>query len=81
MATLTIRNLDEVVKRKLRLQAAAHGCSMEAEARAVLSQSVMSVSPQLGLAQRINNRFKAFGVDSLPIPDRQSARITTLLDE
>jgi plasmid stability protein len=34
--TLTIRNLDEAVKQKLRLRAAHHQTSMEAEARAIL---------------------------------------------
>ncbi len=33
--TLTIRNLDEVVKRKLRIRATSHQTSMEAEARAL----------------------------------------------
>ena len=38
--TLTIRNLDPEVKRKLRLQAAAHNTSMEAEARTLLTHAV-----------------------------------------
>jgi hypothetical protein len=38
--TLTIRNLDEDVKQKLRLRAAAHHRSMEAEAREILRQVV-----------------------------------------
>lgn len=38
--TLTIRNLDEEVKRKLRIRAASHQRSMEAEARAILAQSL-----------------------------------------
>ena len=38
--TLTIRNLAESVKRMLRIQAASHGRSMEAEAREILSRSV-----------------------------------------
>lgn len=38
--TLTIRNLDEEVKRKLRLRAASHQRSMEAEAREILAQAV-----------------------------------------
>lgn len=40
MATLTIRNLDENVKHRLRLRAARHGVSMEEEARAILSETV-----------------------------------------
>lgn len=38
--TLTIRNLAEPVKQKLRVQAASHGRSMEAEAREILTQAV-----------------------------------------
>jgi len=38
--TLTIRNLDETVKQKLRLRAASHQTSMEAEARNILAASL-----------------------------------------
>jgi plasmid stability protein len=38
--TLTIRNLDEAVKQKLRLRAASHQRSMEAEAREILTASL-----------------------------------------
>lgn len=38
--TLTIRNLEEPVKQKLRIQAASHGRSMEAEAREILTKAV-----------------------------------------
>ncbi|MEO0413865.1 MAG: plasmid stabilization protein [Verrucomicrobiota bacterium] len=37
---LTIRNLDEKVKQKLRLRAAKNETSMEAEARKILSEAV-----------------------------------------
>lgn len=40
MASLTIRNLDDGVKRKLRLRAAEHGWSMEEEARTIIRASV-----------------------------------------
>lgn len=40
MATMTIRKLDESVKRKLRIRAARRGHSMEAEARAILTRGV-----------------------------------------
>ena len=38
--TLTIRNLDEPVKHLLRIQAASHKRSMEAEARDILTRAV-----------------------------------------
>lgn len=43
--TLTIRNLEEPVKQKLRMQAASHGRSMEAEARAILTLAVQDKKP------------------------------------
>ena len=41
--TLTIRNLDQTVKQKLRVRAALHGRSMEAEARDILSREVQNM--------------------------------------
>lgn len=40
MASLTIRNLDENVKRALRVRAAARGVSMEEEARLALASHI-----------------------------------------
>jgi plasmid stability protein len=40
MATLNIRNLPDEVHRRLRVLAAEHGRSMEAEARAILAAAV-----------------------------------------
>ncbi len=42
MATVTIRNLPDEVHRAVRLQAAQHGRSTEAEIRAILAQSIGS---------------------------------------
>lgn len=40
MATLTVRNLPDEVRRALRVRAALHGCSTEAEVRAILENAV-----------------------------------------
>jgi plasmid stability protein len=40
--TLTIRNLDEQVKQRLRVIAAQHGKSMEAEARDILTRATFA---------------------------------------
>jgi plasmid stability protein len=40
MASLTIRNLDDDLKERLRVRAAQHGHSMEEEARAILRSAV-----------------------------------------
>jgi len=42
---LTIRNLTEPLKQKLRMQAATHGRSMEAEARAILALALEGPGP------------------------------------
>jgi plasmid stability protein len=42
MATLNIRNLPDELHRRLRLRAAEHGRSMEAEARAILADACQS---------------------------------------
>ena len=45
MATLTVRHLDERTKTNLRIRAARHDRSMEAEARAILTQALNSETP------------------------------------
>ena len=41
MASITIRNLDDGIKRRLRVRAAEHGRSMEEEAREILRMKDM----------------------------------------
>ena len=75
MPTITIRNLDEKVKRKLQIRAALNGRSMEAEAREVLTEFVEVVStagtPEEDLGTAIHKRFAALGGVELEIPSRQ----------
>ena len=59
--TLTIRNLDEEVKQKLRIRAAEHQTSMEAEARAILTRAVNepdTLAPPRN-AEELKERLKA----------------------
>ncbi len=75
MASLTIRNLDDETKARLRLQAARHGRSMEEEARTILRQAVMpSPDPagELGLGSRIQAHVAALGGVELDLPARSS---------
>ena len=44
MGTLTIRNMDDGVKERLRMRAASRGHSMEEEARVILTQAMGGVS-------------------------------------
>lgn len=61
MATLTIRDLDDGVKARLRIQAAEHGHSMEAEARLVLAAALSGRGPRRGLGSYIRDQFAEIG--------------------
>ena len=74
MGSLTIRNLDNNLKIQLRLRAARHGRSMEAEARTILSQTLNTPVSEQNLAAAIHRRFESLGIESLPIPPRQAVR-------
>lgn len=74
MAMLTIRNIDESLKAKLKIVAAKHGVSMEEQARRILREAIQPKSKKKGLGTRIHQRFaKAGGVD-LELPPRKSTR-------
>ena len=67
MASITIRNLDDDVKRRLRVRAAEHGRSMEAEAREIIRQAVGQPRAPTNLGQSIHQRFAALhDVDLAP---------------
>lgn len=74
MASITIRNLDDEVKRRLRVRAAEHGRSMEEEAREILRQVVALPSAPKNLGQTIHNRFAAIGGIDLELPPRGPMR-------
>ena len=70
MATLTIRNVDAGIKERLRVRAAQHGRSMEAEARSILSEAVAGDhdQPEPNLAEAIRRRFAPLGGVDLELP-------------
>lgn len=75
MASITIRNLDDAVKRGLRVRAAEHGRSMEEEARLILSAALAgSQTPRRNLADEIRARFAPLGGVDLDIPPRGQDR-------
>ena len=74
MASITIRNLDDDIKRRLRVRAAEHGRSMEEEARDILRQAVGQPSTSRNLGQAILARFAAAGGADLPPAKRGAMR-------
>ena len=71
-----IRNLDDDVKRRLRVRAAEHGRSMEEEARDILPQVVGQLSAPKNLGQAIHARFAEVGGVDLPPTKRSAMRST-----
>lgn len=69
MSTLTVRNLDDDLKQRLRLQAARHGHSMEEEVRQILRRA-LDRPTERGLGSRIRDRFAAYDGEELELPDR-----------
>jgi antitoxin FitA len=69
MATLTIRGLDPETHARLRIEAARHGRSMEAEVRAILTERLAPDSAERGLGSRIHTRFAGLEGE-LQLPDR-----------
>jgi plasmid stability protein len=75
MATLTLRNLDEWLKTRLRVRAATRGRSMEEEARQILRMVLNESQPvSTNLAERIRHRFAKLGDVQLPIAVREPVR-------
>jgi plasmid stability protein len=75
MASITLRNLDETVKRKLRLRAAQRNRSMEDEARDILRTVLAQEPAQAGnLVDAIRRRIEPLGGVELPLPPRGLVR-------
>ena len=71
MAALSIRDLDDSVKEKLRLRAARHGRSMEAEIRLILTAAATEDErPQTDLFSALTERFRQLGGVDLDVPAR-----------
>ncbi|MCY3969711.1 MAG: plasmid stabilization protein [Acidobacteria bacterium] len=75
MASITVRNLDEGVKRRLRVRAADNGRSMEEEVRLILRKAVQrDAEPEKGLGTAIHELFKPLGGVELELPPREPMR-------
>ena len=75
MASITIRNLDEQTKSRLRVRAAHHKRSMEDEARNILRAALVEQSgAPRNLADAIRSRFQPLGGIDLQLPGREPMR-------
>ena len=74
MASITIRNLDEHIKQRLRVRAAEHGRSMEEEARDILRKVMGEGAPPRDLAAAIRARVAPSLRVDLELPAREPVR-------
>lgn len=72
MSAVSIRNLDDRVKERLRVRAARHGRSMEAEMRAILTEAVSKPGENTDLFQALLDRFAQLGGVDLDLPPRRT---------
>ncbi len=82
MAVMTIRNIDDAIKKRLRVRAAVNGRSMEDEARDILRSALSTDEPRpRNLGQAINERFGALGGVDLAVVPREPIRPAVDFDE
>ena len=75
MASITVRNLDDEVKKRLRIRAAVHNRSMEEEARQILSEALSDeVHMPRNLVELTRECFASLGGVELELPSRGSTR-------
>ena len=74
MASITIRNLDDEVKTRLRVRAAGNGRSMEEEARLILGDAVGGVRDTRDFASIIRTFFGPKNGVEFELPPRGLSR-------
>jgi plasmid stability protein len=72
MAALSIRGLDDRIRDRLRVRAARHGRSMEAEIRSILEDAVRDPDESGDLFTALTDRFDALGGVDLELPGRHT---------
>ena len=74
MASITIRNLGDEVKARLRVRAASNGRSMEEEVRLILRDAVGCKPGSRDLVSIIRSHFGSSNGVDLELPPREPAR-------
>jgi len=74
VASITIRQLDDAVKARLRVRAAHNGRSMEEEAREILRHGLATPVSSKNLVESIRRRFEPLSGVELTLPSRAPLR-------
>ena len=70
MVALTIRNIDPALKRQIKMLAATHDRSMEAEAHELLKRALLNAPTHKNIGQSIYERAQSVGGIELEIEPR-----------
>ncbi len=73
MAAISVRDLDDHVAHRLKVRAARHGRSMEAEVRSILVDAVEADDDGPNLVEAMRRRFAAEDGIDLVTPRRQES--------
>ena len=74
MANITIRNLDDDIRTRLRVRAAGNGRSMEEEVRQILRKAVGRAGRSRDITSIIRSHFGPTNGVDLELPPRESGR-------
>ena len=74
MASITVHNLEEELKRQLRIRAAENGHSMEQDAREILKEALDRGATPTNLGTAIHELFRPLGGVELEMPPREPMR-------
>lgn len=81
MASITIRNIDDEVKSRLRVRAAMNNRSMEEEVRVILKEATsLSNENQRSLVDIAREAVEPYGGFDLKLPARDEIRDKNLFD-
>jgi plasmid stability protein len=72
MAAVSIQKLDDTVRERLQVRAAAHDRSMEAEMRAILIEAIREPEDEEELFEALAARFGELGGVDLDLPPRSA---------
>ncbi|MEH2376409.1 FitA-like ribbon-helix-helix domain-containing protein [Nostoc sp.] len=82
MNNISISNLDDDIKSRLKKRAEKHGCSLEEEAREIIRMALIENHEQpLNLATLIEKRFVNLGDFELPEIPREPIRTVSTFEE
>jgi len=77
MTSMTINGIDDILKKRLHIQAALHGCSIEEVAREILRSALSTKEDEDSLFNAIRSSVVPIGGINIELPKRDAIRDLT----